>query len=75
MQINRSALYNPEFSRPLVDNSNVDERSPSFEPAKPSEKKLTPIGRSPTEVEGSQVILSSKGQGGVDSHWASKSPR
>ncbi len=60
MLVNQSALYNPEFSGPFVYNSNVVERNPSLNPAKPSEEKLTPIGRSPTEVEGSQVILSSQ---------------
>lgn len=68
MLVNRSALYNPEFSGPFVYSSNVVERNPSLNPTKPSEIKLTPIGHSPTDAEGSQVMSSSQERGENSSH-------
>ena len=56
MLVNQSALYNSEFSGPLVGNSNVNNESPGLNPRITSEIiKFTPIGPSPTEVVASQV--------------------
>jgi hypothetical protein len=65
---NRSALYNSGFSVPFVNNPRVDEKRPGLKPSKTSEIKFTPIGRSPTDAEGSQVMSSSQEQGENSSH-------
>lgn len=59
-EVNQSALYNSEFSGPLVNNSKVDKNSPGLNPRITSEIKLTPMGPSPENVVASQVGSSSQ---------------
>jgi hypothetical protein len=58
--LNRSGLYNPEFSKPFVNSPNVNENTPSFNPSNTSEIKVTPMGKSPENFEASQVKSSNQ---------------
>ena len=53
-EVNRSSLYNPNISVPLVE-SLIVKIKPSLYPTKPSESKLTSIGNSPEGVLVSKV--------------------
>ena len=71
MPVSRSALYNSEFSGPIVDNLNVVERDPSFNPITSEIIKFTPIGHSPENVVASQVSSSNQ-ELGIDSSPATE---
>ena len=58
---NRSALYNKDFSIPILYSSNlIDDKNPSHNLEKPTNEKLTPIGNSPEKVEASRVEVQEK---------------
>lgn len=59
-EVNRSSLYNPKFSAPIVESLIVN--NPSLNPVNPSESKLTSIGNSPEIVVASQVNSSNQEQ-------------
>ena len=72
MDLNRSSLYTPDSS--LVKQVIIDsavQSSPASDVIRASEFKLTPMGRSPAEAEGSQV-RSSNQELGIDSSPATE---
>ena len=69
MDLNRTSLYTPDSSlvKQVIDNSAVLP-SPASDVIRASERKLTPMGRSPMEAEGSQVMSYSQERGENSSH-------
>jgi hypothetical protein len=55
-EVNQTALYNQGVSNAILDSLNlIHDQNPSHNPEKPTNEKLTPMGKSPENVEASQV--------------------